>query len=180
MRSFLPFALLGLLGCSAGTTVPFGTDASTDTGTGGDGQSADAGKDAFVLPDGCVGPVTDAGTVDGGGTDTCMGLGPGFPCDTACGFPTYGYLCVSGAPSKASGCVLARASGGGEAWCCSSLSCVRVTSKDSSCASSSGKPKLYQCYQDADAGGIASPPAGCVEINEASITSSRSKAFCCP
>ena len=192
MRRFCALSLLvaigfaGLFACSSDSSSPAGAtgapDATVaDTGAGQgdasgseggnrqDASTADGGLDA--RPDGCPALVTqfDAG-------DTCAGFGTGGACNTACGLPQYGYVCIGGGPPNLTGCVRASDSIVGGTYCCPTLSCVRSSFQDTSCADAGGHPHFFQCATDTDGGLLVQPPAACVP----STGPAPYKYYCCP
>jgi hypothetical protein len=178
-----PLLALAAMGCSeSSSSLDASADAPADSATadgGGGDAHADAPSDAGSRPDSCADPG-DASPMPADGGETCIGFGPGEPCTAQCGYPPYGFVCTGGEPSLPTGCVLARASSLGDTFCCATLACTRVALRDEKCATKAQK-KLYQCFGDADAGVVATPPVGCVElVNDPELTSAKSRGYCCP
>jgi hypothetical protein len=135
-------------------------------------DASDAATDAFDT-DACAVGVTvfDAG-------DTCVGYGTGGSCQSACGLPAYGYVCLGGGPPNVSGCVRAGADSPvfGATYCCSELKCVRSSFQDPECAEAGAPPLYYQCATASDGGPLVAPGGGCV----ATSGPAPYNYFCCP
>jgi hypothetical protein len=176
-------AVLAMDGCGTDSAVSGGStsdapSAKDSTSDDDGGAGADTGTDApGTLADGavvdanCPKPKTAPST-----GETCIGFGKGTPCDTACGLPAYGYVCINGGPPGFAGCVQASTSSFGESYCCPDNKCVPQPDQDKECKSAA-TPHRYQCPPDGTGGNVA-PAAGCADAGGGG--SAVEKFYCCP